>query len=143
MRLLFVVLALAGGFGVVLYAAYWLVLPLDPAAGGQDPGEVAARGGRDLTGALGLVVLAVGAVVLLPAIGLPGPGWAALPLLLVAVGIVVVWRQSDDVQRSQAVADLGSGARARARRPACLLAAVPDRCRTGRGGRDRPAARTR
>lgn len=115
MRLLFVVLALAGGFGVVLYAAYWLVLPLDPAAGGQDPGEVAARGGRDLTGALGLVVLAVGAVVLLPAIGLPGPGWAALPLLLVAVGIVVVWRQSDDVQRSQAVADLGSGARERAR----------------------------
>ena len=38
-RLLFVVLALAGGFGVVLYAAYWLVLPLDPAAGGQDPGR--------------------------------------------------------------------------------------------------------
>lgn len=108
--MLFVALALAGGFGLVLYAAYWLVLPLQYAPPGS--GDRADRGARDLSGALGLVALVIGVLVLLPVLGLPAPSWITLPLLLVAVGVALVWRQSDEAQRSRLLADAGAGARA-------------------------------
>jgi len=64
-RVAFVVLALAGGIGLVLYAAFWAVLPLardedDDAAADSD----AARG-TDLTRLLALAALVLGVGLLL------------------------------------------------------------------------------
>ena len=94
-RAAFVLLAVAGGSGFLLYAAYWLVLPLaDDGAGrrldDRTWGEVAA-----------LVALGAGALLGLEAlgIGIPGPGF--LPLVVVAFGAALVWRQADDVRRAR------------------------------------------
>ena len=91
-RAALVVLAVAGGSGFALYGLYWLVLPLadDEGAGpdGRAWGQVAA-----------LVVLAVGTVLVLDQLGVPGS--AVLPLVPIAVGAALVWRQADDARRAR------------------------------------------
>jgi signal transduction histidine kinase len=90
-----VLLAVAGGSGFLLYAAYWLVLPLAEEEGGgrlddRAWGEVAA-----------LVAIGAGAMLALQVlgVGLPGPGF--LPLVVVGFGAALVWRSADDVRRAR------------------------------------------
>ncbi|MCW2778790.1 MAG: putative two-component system sensor kinase [Frankiales bacterium] len=85
----FVVLAVSGGFGVVLYAAFWLVLPQDtaPAAAPRPVGQLVA-----------LAALGIGAVLLLPS---PLRAVPLLPLLAVLAGVVLVWQQADAAQRTR------------------------------------------
>ncbi len=94
-RIAFVVLALFGGFGIALYAAYWAWLPL-----AADDGSVAdkAENGRDLAGVLGLAALALGVVLFLAARGADLTTSWIVPLLLGGAGVAVLWRQSDDSQ---------------------------------------------
>ena len=108
-RAAFVVLTLTGGFGLVLYAAYWAWLPQAGAPGAD--GAVEERRGRDLAGVLGLATLGVGVLIALSAFGIEVAGSWTVPLLLVLVGVGVLWRQSDDARRATLLADVGASAR--------------------------------
>ncbi|MFC6237312.1 PspC domain-containing protein [Longivirga aurantiaca] len=111
-RVAFVVLALFGGFGIALYAAYWAWLPLAAA-----DGSVAdrAENGRDLAGVLGLAALALGVVLFLAARGADVTTSWIVPLLLGGAGVAVLWRQSDDSRRSELIAGVNASARATTR----------------------------
>lgn len=84
-RILFVVLTLAGGTGLVLYAALWLLVP--PAAGGESVGQTVLRrpGGRAWIGA---TLLVVAALLLSGEVGFQRPGiiWA---LALITIGVLL------------------------------------------------------
>lgn len=98
-----------GGFGVVLYAGMWLVLPAQKHLQNDAPGlDAATRQGRRpgrqrrLTD-LGPLV-AVGAIVLglLLLLGrLTGSISSAGPVVLAAAGVAVLWRQADEAQRER------------------------------------------
>ena len=110
-RVAFVVLALAGGIGLVLYAAFWAVLPLardedDDAAADSD----AARG-TDLTRLLALAALVLGVGLLLLAFGVDALGGAVVPVVVALVGAALVWQQADADQRSEWSATAARAAR--------------------------------
>jgi signal transduction histidine kinase/phage shock protein PspC (stress-responsive transcriptional regulator) len=105
-RAVFVVTTLLGGFGLVLYAAYWAWLPVGP---GERPAP--AREGRDVAGVLGLAALAVGVLLLLAARGIDVVGSWTTPLVLVGIGVAILWRQSDDSRRASLLAGVGASAR--------------------------------
>ena len=86
-RLAFVVLALAGGGGVLAYLVAWLVIPEQPEG---EPVAVRASGQVATTRALaGGVLVLVGANWLLHAL-VPGMARVTLPLALILIGVVVV-----------------------------------------------------
>ncbi len=92
-RVAFVVLATTG-IGVIVYGLLWLTMPVAPP--GAEPAP-AIQGPRP-TGArqwIGLILLGIVAVVLLGQISSWGSGDVVLPLVLVAVGMAVIWRQLD------------------------------------------------
>ncbi|MBZ5740164.1 PspC domain-containing protein [Nocardioides mangrovi] len=105
----FVVAAFLSGLGVVLYAAYWLLLPSDRHFETAPPGiESATRGGRrpgrirrlgDVGPAIALAALGVGGILLLDA--LLGTGAVFWPLLLAVIGVALLWRQADEAQRER------------------------------------------
>ncbi len=106
-RAAFVVLALAGGAGVVLYGAFWIVLPE------QDGPEVPAgrrlrqSRARDAGLLIAAAAITVGAALLLQVVGLLPSSW--LPFILVAVGLVLVWLRSDDESWSRMVSRVQRG----------------------------------
>lgn len=84
-RIAFVLLALAGGIGLVLYAALWLVLVVAPATGWR------------LVGAVGGVVLVVGIPWLLVVTDVDAiTGWFAVVLLLAGLALAL-WQPRSDV----------------------------------------------
>ncbi len=95
-RLAFVVLAAAGGAGIVAYGLFWVFAP-------QNPYEQAAPRDRerDITMLLTLGSLTIGGLLLLNAVGLGiGPG-LGVPLVAVGLGVSMLWRQADDDQRER------------------------------------------
>ncbi len=95
-RLAFVVLAAAGGAGILTYGLFWVFAP-------QDPYERAVPRDRerDLTMLLALGSLTVGGLLLLAAAGVGvGPG-LGIPLVAVGLGVSMLWRQADDDQRER------------------------------------------
>ena len=86
-RLAFVGLLGFGGFGAVLYAAYWIVLPADPLA-------APVKGRRRVLQVLLGGFVAVGVVVTAAS----SPSFL-LPTLLACVGGAFLWRQADDGTR--------------------------------------------
>lgn len=119
-RVVMVVLAVSSGAGIVAYLILWFLLPplrgrtLDEApglsaasrAGMRIPGlgrllpvgPTSGRGLRaDLTGqAVALAAVAIGLVVLAQVLGIGVRPQLLIPILLVAVAVVLVWRQADD-----------------------------------------------
>jgi signal transduction histidine kinase len=97
-RIGFAVLSSFNGFGVVLYLAFWVVVPLAPVTD-----RPAARGRRvaDLGRlvATGLVVVGVG--LLFTGQRLLSDSVLLVPVLLGAAGLAVLWRQADDAQRAR------------------------------------------
>ncbi|MCW2613409.1 MAG: putative signal transduction histidine kinase [Frankiales bacterium] len=91
LRLAFVALTLAGGIGIGMYAAFWLLLP-QSAAPVRRPDT-----GRAQLVALGAVT--VGGVLLLQAADLFSP--VLLPLVFAGVGVGLVWQSADDAQRAR------------------------------------------
>lgn len=101
-RIGFVVLSFAGGVGIVLYGALWLLLPV---AGGDSPGEGtrSEAGARRVTiqqsVALGLITL--GCLLLLRRLGLWFGDALVFPIVLAAVGSAIVWTRSDADDRAR------------------------------------------
>jgi signal transduction histidine kinase len=100
-RTAFVILAFAGGVGLVLYAAFWAVLPLVPdddgAGDGADAEEIRSA---DFTRLLAVAGIAIGVVLLLAAVGVNVVSGSVVPFILAIVGAALVWQQADDDQRS-------------------------------------------
>ena len=90
-RLAFVLLALSGGAGVLVYAVLWVLVPQDRAA--------PVRTGDDRVQLVALAALGIGGLLLLQVTGLSSP--ALLPLLFVGGGVALVWRQADEAQRTR------------------------------------------
>jgi len=108
-RACFVLAAVLGGLGVVMYAGLWLVLPTDSHFEDEAPGLASAsRGGRrpgrmrrltDVGPAIALAALGFGAILLLEA--LLGQGAVFWPVFIGLVGIALLWRQADEAQRER------------------------------------------
>jgi signal transduction histidine kinase len=90
LRVGFVVTSLLGGFGVVLYAAFWAVVPQST----DDPDHREANSRSQL---IGFAVLGVSILLVAQLLGF-GPGllW---PAVAGVAGAAILWRQADDAQR--------------------------------------------
>ncbi|WP_435974479.1 PspC domain-containing protein [Streptomyces sp. Qhu_M48] len=107
-RVIFVVLFFMDGLGLLLYAAFWIVVPLG--VGGKNVPrpvfETTPDGRRrlrtpDRGQILALITLAVGVALLVQSISLDSQSWRYIwPLLLISVGAAVVWRQADNARRA-------------------------------------------
>lgn len=95
MRIAFVVLAVTGGVGLALYAAFWVVLR-EPDGGAVDDED---RGGTAQLLALG--ALGLGLLLLLSFHDVVSGTATVLPLGAAVVGVALVWRQADESQRSK------------------------------------------
>jgi len=104
----FVVLAFATGIGVVLYAAFWAVLPLDVDSDAENTTQVRAA---DTTRLLALAAIAVAVALLLTASGVRILDGIFAPILVAVFGAALVWRQTDDEQRDEWSALAGKAAR--------------------------------
>lgn len=93
-RLAFVVLTAAGGAGVVLYAAGWVLLPE-----GDAPARPAVPARHEQ--AIAFACLALGALLLTRRLGLWFPGHVVWPLTLAAAGFGLVWARSDEAERQR------------------------------------------
>ena len=108
-RLTFVAMVLAAGFGLVVYLLLWLLAPLEPADAA--PPSSAAAGlptrprWRQLTGVL-LVI--TGVIALLWILGFTFEGNLFWPIVLGAVGFAVIWARSGDERRRWDPANPGS-----------------------------------
>jgi signal transduction histidine kinase len=90
-RLVFIVLTLTGGLGVVLYGAYWIVLPTPPGA------MVRSR----FPPWFEYVVAVVSAVVALAIVNWGIPlGQLFVPAILACLGAALIWRQATESQRA-------------------------------------------
>ncbi len=108
-RVFFVVTALMGGFGILLYAGLWVFLPADEGFEVSAPGlESAARTGRrpgrrsrirDAGPAIALGALLFGVV--LGFQGVFGKGALFWPIMLGLAGVALLWRQADEAQRER------------------------------------------
>ncbi|GGY26787.1 ATP-binding protein [Streptomyces omiyaensis] len=106
-RAVFAVLVLTEGLGLLLYAVFWIVVPLG-VGGRADPRPVfeTTEDGRrrlrkpDRGQIVALVALAVGAAIFIANLRLDGEtGRYVWPTLLIGVGVVLVWRQADNARR--------------------------------------------
>ncbi len=109
-RAVMLALVAFGGFGVLLYAGLWLVLPVQPHTLALSPGlDAATRQGRrqgrrerrlmDYGPLVAVGAIAVGVLILVT--GATGQTLAIGPLLLAIGGIAVLWRQADEAQRER------------------------------------------
>ena len=94
-RAAFAVLAGFGGLGVILYAAFWAVVPQGAPTGGR------VRRGGDIGQLLAFAAIGVGVLLLLQQVGLTGSGVVVWPAVIVSVGAALIWRQADERQRTR------------------------------------------
>ena len=108
-RVGFVVATVIGGLGVVFYAGLWMVLPSDAAFDEAAPGlESATRTGKrpgrvrrltDIGPAVALGAIGIGLLFLVEAV--LGTGAVFWPMVIGLVGVGLLWRQADEVQRER------------------------------------------
>ncbi|MFF1507672.1 PspC domain-containing protein [Streptomyces sp. NPDC058326] len=107
-RVVFLALFLADGLGLLLYAAFWIVVPLG--VGGRTAPrpvfEITPDGRRrlrkpDRGQVVALIALAIGGAVLVGSISFENEsGRYIWPLILVCGGVTLVWRQADNARRA-------------------------------------------
>ena len=100
-RIAFVALTFASGAGVMMYAAFWLFVPQAPAPAAPNAAAspaVAGRG-RDVGQLIALVALTVGALLLARVLGFGIGGTLFWPLAIAGLGVVLLWREADELQR--------------------------------------------
>ena len=91
-RVLFVLVTVAGGFGLAAYVLAWLLLP----AAGEET-NIASRAladRRGLTLAAGVGSLLVALLIIASLLGVGWFGTVAWPLVISTVGIVLIWRNA-------------------------------------------------
>lgn len=110
-RLVFLALFLAQGLGALLYAVFWIVVPLG--VGGtptemrplfETTGEGRRRLRKPDRGQIFAIIalFVVGTVFVASAdLGRGGAGHYIWPTLLIGAGVVLVWRQADNARRAQ------------------------------------------
>jgi phage shock protein C len=86
-RIAFVVLALAGGGGIVLYIVAWILIPEERP--GEPLGSVPPSSTETLRLIAGGTLIAVGVILLLD-LSLPRFGRYLWPLALVAIGVAII-----------------------------------------------------
>ena len=93
-RIVFVAAAAAGGAGFLLYMLGWLVMPAGYASGatGSTPTSRGGRGSVEV--ALGVALLLLAALLALRALDVWFPDAVVWPLVLIAGGGALLWRQS-------------------------------------------------
>jgi signal transduction histidine kinase len=96
-RAAFILLSFASGAGVVMYAAFWIVVPL-----GDDvvPPRRRERD-RSWVQLAALAALVFGGLLLVQALGLGFGGRIVWPLAAVGFGVALLWRQADEAQRTR------------------------------------------
>lgn len=107
-RALFVALFFTEGLGVLLYAVFWIVVPLGVGgrAAPRPVFEITPDGRRrlrkpDKGQVFALIALVIGSVALIGKVNVDNEsGRYIWPLLLIAVGVVLVWRQADNARRA-------------------------------------------
>ena len=87
-RFCFAALATAGGLGVALYGAYWIVLPTPPGVKPRLPSWLE----------YGIGALVAVATIAIVATSLPAGG-LLLPTMLACLGGALIWRQATDTDR--------------------------------------------
>ena len=90
-RIIFAVLVGAGGLGLALYGAYWIVLPTAPDAGRS----------RIPTWLEYLLAVAAGAGAILIVANTTPVGGLFVPTMLACLGGALIWRQATDVDRGR------------------------------------------
>ncbi|TMK89319.1 MAG: PspC domain-containing protein [Actinobacteria bacterium] len=103
-RVAFAVLAFVGGTGLILYAAFWAIVPQRPDVGEAAPPPTGRSGRRrrpDRGDLIALCLLAAGVVLLVRQLGLWLGDAFVWPLLAAAVGVAIIWRQADESQRAR------------------------------------------
>ncbi|WP_406400192.1 PspC domain-containing protein [Streptomyces sp. NBC_00879] len=109
-RLVFLGLFMADGLGVLLYAVFWIVVPLGVGGRTAEPRsvfETTADGRRRLRkpdkGQLfAMVALLVGAAIFAGNVQMgSSAGRYVWPILLIGAGVVLVWRQADNARRAR------------------------------------------
>ncbi|MEU6928686.1 PspC domain-containing protein [Streptomyces sp. NPDC046385] len=107
-RAFFVVLLLTDGLGALLYAVFWIVVPLGVGgrAAPRSVFETTADGRRrlrkpDKGQVFALIALAVGISAFVGSINVDKQaGRYVWPSLLIGIGVVLVWRQADNARRA-------------------------------------------
>lgn len=114
-RIAFIVATVMGGFGVLFYAALWVVLPVQRHFDDAPPGIAAAdrqgkrpRRGLKLSDYGPLIALAtIGIGFCLLFVMISGRGQFLVPVMLAVGGVAVLWRQADEAQRERWVDSTG------------------------------------
>ena len=110
-RLALIAITVFGGFGPLIYAALWFLMPLAPAEKLAPGLESATRDGRrqprrkrraeDVGQLFALVVLGCGVLLLIQAAGFGISGKVFWPLVFAIAGLALIWRQADESQRAE------------------------------------------
>ncbi|WP_399086983.1 PspC domain-containing protein [Streptomyces sp. BBFR2] len=105
-RVVFVALFLAEGMGALLYAAFWFFVPLG--VGGVEERRTTADGARrpvarrpDTGQVIALIALLAGSAFVASRFQLGIGSGYLWPVLLIAAGVALVWRQADNARRAQ------------------------------------------
>lgn len=91
LRIAFVVLALAGGGGIVLYVVAWILIPEETP--GEPLGSSPPSSGETLRLVVGGALIAIGVILLLN-LSVPRLGKYLWPLVIIAIGIAVIVQAS-------------------------------------------------
>ncbi|WP_419997288.1 PspC domain-containing protein [Streptomyces boninensis] len=102
-RIVFIVLCMTNGLGVLLYAVFWFVVPLG--LGGVEAAAPTVAGRKrlrrpDRGQVLAMIAMIIGAGIFLGSLDLGRTNAVVWPLLLVAAGVALVWRQADNARRA-------------------------------------------
>jgi signal transduction histidine kinase len=105
-RVFFLVLSVFNGIGLLLYAVFWFFVPLGVGgvAEAKEPRDARSwlAGKRPDKGQiLALIALAVGTGILVDNLNLGAANRAVWPLLVIALGVALVWRQADNARKAR------------------------------------------
>ncbi|SEO17941.1 ATP-binding protein [Actinacidiphila rubida] len=105
-RVFFIVLAAFNGIGILVYAIFWFFVPLGVGgvAEAKEPRDARSwlAGKRPDKGqVIALIALAVGTGVLVDSLNLGAANRAVWPLLVIALGVALVWRQADNARKAR------------------------------------------
>jgi signal transduction histidine kinase/phage shock protein PspC (stress-responsive transcriptional regulator) len=100
-RAAFAILAFVGGTGLILYAAFWAIVPQRPDGTAAAPTSRSRRRRPDRGDLVALCLLAGGVVLLVRQLGLWLGDAFVWPVLAAAVGVAIIWRQADESQRAR------------------------------------------